>query len=539
MAIGSPNILDLQLEGQKDQNPIENRNIQMAGNNAAMGAGFNQQTQNLNVELVDMHAQFDPEKGAFGLASQVQNIEKNMLPPYSLHPGNESSFFSEKDHVEKNGFFSLFRGKKKSDTKAKGFGFLKSFRFTEPKTESAVANAPNNSWLNKISRPQLYLLITLGILVAGYFVVSIDPENLDVFSFFSDENVEDNAQKEEELRALEEKMKAKKADDEQKKAEMDAKSKILADAERERAKAISSENPYWFLANANSDDNSAFPDSWTTEQEDAWRSAIMGKAMWPKYKALLQVRSLHLSGSQIILTDLSKGKKFWLRMMSLMALADFGEDISLEQVENAVKGVPSELFARFMSRFEDESTAGERFILRAAIRIADESGRLAILRSLAAKPDKFLHLYLVAGSFDPSRKVKNLANKLINRAKILRKSDLEEVVRGNRQFDQIDPTAPLKKGKNAKSNSELAKGEVPSAKASNLVNGQVNNQNVTDPGLAAEDLNAVTEPDKKETHSSAEVETNPSETQGDQGVIESEGKSEDEAFSVKDIFIIK
>ena len=94
MAIGSPNILDLQLEGQKDQNPIENRNIQMAGNNAAMGAGFNQQAQNLNVELVDMHAQFDPEKGAFGLASQVQNIEKNMLPPYSLHPGNESSLFS-------------------------------------------------------------------------------------------------------------------------------------------------------------------------------------------------------------------------------------------------------------------------------------------------------------------------------------------------------------------------------------------------------------------------------------------------------------
>ena len=204
------------------------------------------------------------------------------------------------------------------------------------------------------------------------------------------------------------------------------------------------ENPYWNLPNGF--DVSPTPPSqqWNAQQEDVWSSSVTGPKMWPRYMSLFEIRKMPLAGAEKVLWEFSVGKKFWLRMMALMALADFGEVVELGHVEQAISNVHPELLSRFVSRFEKSSTNGERFILRYLIRLVNEDTRLAILKGFYHSSDKFSKLYLAAGVFDPGSSVAHYSRA---KSRQLSKAEMERysrVVQGLEAFEQkAEPKAEV------------------------------------------------------------------------------------------------
>ena len=85
------------------------------------------------------------------------------------------------------------------------------------------------------------------------------------------------------------------------------------------------DNPYWNLPNHFAESIDKPEVTWTVEQEEAWRVNLESKFVWQKYKVLKEIRDSKLAGSEVLLWDLSKERKLWLRMKALMALAEFGE----------------------------------------------------------------------------------------------------------------------------------------------------------------------------------------------------------------------
>ena len=210
------------------------------------------------------------------------------------------------------------------------------------------------------------------------------------------------------------------------------------------------ENPYWFLPNE-LDQKVASPTAkWNPEQEEAWGSSTEGSIMWAKYQSLFEIRKTPVLGAEQVLWKLSKGKKFWLRMMSLMALADMGQKIETVQVEQAIQGVNPELMSRFLTRFAKKSTIGERLILRHLLKLVNEDDRLSILSSLAFQKDRFAYLYLVAGTFDPGISASKFSKRQLAKVQPEELERLEKVVKGELTFDQAPPSIETRNTEGAK-----------------------------------------------------------------------------------------
>ncbi len=199
-------------------------------------------------------------------------------------------------------------------------------------------------------------------------------------------------------------------------------------------------NPYWFLPNA-LDQNIAAPTvKWNPEQEEAWGASSEGSVMWAKYQSLFEIRKWPRLGSEQVLWKFTKGKKFWLRIMSLMALAEMGQKIETAHVEQSIEGVSPELISRFVTRFEKKSTVGERLILRFLLKLVNEDARYSILKGLAFQKDRFSYLYLVAGTYDPGISVARLSKQHIANLLPEELERLKKVVKGEATFGQASPS---------------------------------------------------------------------------------------------------
>ena len=73
------------------------------------------------------------------------------------------------------------------------------------------------------------------------------------------------------------------------------------------------ENPYWALPNHFGEAVDKPIETWTVEQEEAWRENLNSKFIWQKY-SLEEIKDLKLAGSEVLLWDLTRGKKLWLRV---------------------------------------------------------------------------------------------------------------------------------------------------------------------------------------------------------------------------------
>lgn len=195
------------------------------------------------------------------------------------------------------------------------------------------------------------------------------------------------------------------------------------------------ENPYWHLPNHFSETVEKPTETWTVEQEEAWRENLESKFIWQKYKVLGEIKDAKLLGSEILLWDLAKEKKLWLRLKALMALADFGEKVSMKDVLDAVEGVRPSTLASFVKRFKSKSSVGERFVLRQLVRVMDTNGRFQVLRVLDKQRDKYSDLYLSAGALDPDERVSKWAKRRVNKLEEKVAVRLDAVVKGKAEFE--------------------------------------------------------------------------------------------------------
>ena len=196
------------------------------------------------------------------------------------------------------------------------------------------------------------------------------------------------------------------------------------------------DNPYWGLPNDFAEKLDKPIETWTVEQEDAWRENLSSKFIWQKYKTLDEIKDARLAGSEILLWDLVGERKLWLRLKALMALADFGEKVSIKDVLDASIDARPSTLANFVKRFRQKSSVGELFVLRQLIRIMDQKGRFEVLRVLAERSDIYTDLYLVAGAMDPEEKIAKWAERKLENIDPEKLEQLSFVVKGKAEFKE-------------------------------------------------------------------------------------------------------
>ncbi len=196
-------------------------------------------------------------------------------------------------------------------------------------------------------------------------------------------------------------------------------------------------NPYWQLPNWLEGKKKSMNGAMTKEQEEMFRRGLASRYTWQRYKTILIIRNMRLSGSEKFLFDSLTEKKLWARMRAAMALADFGQEVSYEAVETIMQNEDQRLLRDFFKRFIPRSRAGERYILRQAVRGVGDEARLVILKTQKRALPPLKDLYFVAAQYDPSPKVRSWANANMPYIPPRIKEGLQEVVFGTATWQQF------------------------------------------------------------------------------------------------------
>lgn len=193
-------------------------------------------------------------------------------------------------------------------------------------------------------------------------------------------------------------------------------------------------NPYWSLPNQLEGEIPSLGRVWSAQEEDSWRAGIMHRFLWQRYRTVEIVKEERLAGSEAIFLEALNESKLWLRMKAVMGLADFGFSVSFAATEKALGDAPTAQVQKFLKRFVKKSTVGERYILRQIIRLVDEKSRRIILAALSKYPSRLRDLYLVAGSYDPGRRVAMWSQKNMPSMKSTDYNHYQGVVLGKEEF---------------------------------------------------------------------------------------------------------
>lgn len=165
------------------------------------------------------------------------------------------------------------------------------------------------------------------------------------------------------------------------------------------------QNPYWVLPNEQPKNAVSLGRKWTAKEEEMWRFALDHEFTYQRYRAVKEMRARRLAGSSELLFKALDQSKFWTRMEAVMALAEFGYPVSVDQVKQAIGRTRSSLVANYMERFVAKRTPGESFVLRHALKVADGRARAKILEALSHERGSH-ELYFAAASYDPSPRVR-------------------------------------------------------------------------------------------------------------------------------------
>jgi hypothetical protein len=170
-------------------------------------------------------------------------------------------------------------------------------------------------------------------------------------------------------------------------------------------------NPYWTLPNPlDTVAETAAQGMLSPSQEERWRQGLAHPFTWQRHKTVVEMRAARLKGSQFLLNDALAQPKFWLRMEALLALVELGEMINIDTVESGIGSTRGSLIRNYFRRFHKQSTAGELYIMRQAIRIVDAGSRKVILENLLQVRNEVNELYLVAALYDPNPKISTWMN---------------------------------------------------------------------------------------------------------------------------------
>ncbi len=152
----------------------------------------------------------------------------------------------------------------------------------------------------------------------------------------------------------------------------------------------------------------------TADQEASFKDGLRHEFNYQRYKTVLDLAALRAPGSQELLREALASKKFWIRMRAIIALADMGEDITDDDIKQALGDAHAELRARFFKRFEKSScSVGCFYVARAAMKHLDASGRSQLVKVVARERSDAAEAFMVAATFDGDESVRATANELI------------------------------------------------------------------------------------------------------------------------------
>lgn len=152
----------------------------------------------------------------------------------------------------------------------------------------------------------------------------------------------------------------------------------------------------------------------TADQEASFKDGLRHEFNYQRYKTVLDLAALRAPGSQELLRGALTSKKFWIRMRAIIALADMGEDITDDDIKQALGNAHAELRTRFFKRFENSScSVGCFFVARASMKHLDSSGRAQLVKVVARERSDAADIFMVAATFDGDESVRATANELI------------------------------------------------------------------------------------------------------------------------------
>lgn len=151
-------------------------------------------------------------------------------------------------------------------------------------------------------------------------------------------------------------------------------------------------------------------------EEQGWKAALDHKFPYQHYRAVEEMRTFRAGGSESVLRLALDDKRFWVRMNAAIALVESGVPLMASEVEKAVKNPATkaerrDLLNGYFQRFTRSSNMAERYVLKFALPLVPDAARIEILQALANAGDPDVELFMIAGSFDPSRRVQRWATK--------------------------------------------------------------------------------------------------------------------------------
>lgn len=153
----------------------------------------------------------------------------------------------------------------------------------------------------------------------------------------------------------------------------------------------------------------------SADQESSLKAGISHEFTYQRYKTVMELAELRAPASEEFLRQALESKKFWIRMRALIALADLGDQITDDDVKQALGDAHSELRARFFKRFERGAcSVGCFYVARAALKHLDAPGRQQVLRVITKETSDVRDVFLVAASFDSHPNVRRTAEEWLS-----------------------------------------------------------------------------------------------------------------------------
>lgn len=184
-------------------------------------------------------------------------------------------------------------------------------------------------------------------------------------------------------------------------------------AEPEFAEGLAeSENPYLPLPNEIIRAKAASP-SLSARKESEWRSGLVHRFNFQRYKTAKKIRQEESLGAKALLIKVLDQSKFWTRMQGVIGLAELGEPLDLIYISKALGDANSYLVWRYLKRFENRKlSGGELHVIRSMLRLVDRKSRVRILGILHQMGGEINSMYLLAARSDVDPKVQKWAKTL-------------------------------------------------------------------------------------------------------------------------------
>lgn len=161
-------------------------------------------------------------------------------------------------------------------------------------------------------------------------------------------------------------------------------------------------NPYWYISNPLLPHSAPMGSPMGGKDEERYRAGLDHEYVYQAYRSVRMMRFERKKGAESVLFDAVAHRKFWVRMEALVALAEFGFELDLETIEQALQGVRPYLVSYYFKRYLKNPSSGGLYVLKQAIRLADAPGRLMVLKVLSRRHWRGHEHYLAAATLDTS-----------------------------------------------------------------------------------------------------------------------------------------